>query len=152
MATEREQLQKMLAELDYYQTQLQVLQQQSQLIDASISDILIADQTLTEIGKLPEGTEILVPIGGSSFIQAKITNTKTVIVGLGADTSTKKTIEDAQKTLQERLSEAQKFKENVQRGLVEISQRIEVLRPQVEELVAKIREASGKPGEAKGSV
>ena len=86
---DRKRLEAMVNELNMYQGQADVLNQQVETVKATISDLNIASETLETI-KDKKDTETLVPIGAGSFIITEIKNTDEVIVGLGAGLAVKK--------------------------------------------------------------
>ena len=95
---DRKRLEAMVNELNMYQGQADVLNQQVETVKATISDLNIASETLETI-KDKKDTETLVPIGAGSFIITEIKNTDEVIVGLGAGVAVKKKIDSAQESV-----------------------------------------------------
>jgi prefoldin alpha subunit len=92
---DRERLNHLVNELNMYQGQADVLNQQMETVKANIADLNIAEETLQSI-KDKKDAETLVPIGAGSFIITEIKNTDEVIVGLGARSAVKKKIADAE--------------------------------------------------------
>ena len=95
------------------------------------------------IEKEKENTELLVPIGGNSYVKAKITDTNKVIVGLGAGVSVEKSLADAKSTLKERLDELGKTMNAAQQQFTQVADRINTGRTRIETLLNDARE--GKP-------
>ena len=90
-----DELRQALATLDAYKNQLNALTQQSQLLQASFEETLRASETLNAFAKAKEGDEILVPVGASSFVTAKVTASPKAVVGIGNKISVEKTVDDA---------------------------------------------------------
>ena len=71
---DRQKLQALVDELNMYQGQAELLQQQIEGLQATITDITIAKDTLKAIsGK--NDTETMVPIGAGSFVMTELKNT-----------------------------------------------------------------------------
>ncbi|MEM2978906.1 MAG: prefoldin subunit alpha [Methanomassiliicoccales archaeon] len=102
--SERE-LQESLALLELYRAQIEGLVEQQQIVQASIEEHLRAKSTLTGVSKAEEGAEVLVPVGGSSFVFARVSSNNKAIVGIGSGVSIEKPIDEALKTIESRLQE-----------------------------------------------
>jgi prefoldin alpha subunit len=103
------------------------------MINASMAELDIVLNTLDEIKNNKK--EILVPIGGDSFVSAKIIDAKKVLIGLGSDVSVKKTIPDAKTDLKARLKELEVVRKDIIEKLGSLLDRIEQLSPQVRSIV-----------------
>jgi prefoldin alpha subunit len=91
-----------------FQQRMELLQQQANLVQASVDDI---DNGLKALGALESqeaGHEMLVPIGGGSFVHAALAKPGTVIVGLGAGVSVERSLADAKAIFQTRRTELEK--------------------------------------------
>jgi prefoldin alpha subunit len=92
--------------------------------------------TLDGIEKEKESSEMLVPIGGSSYIKVKLADTNKVIIGVGAGVSVEKTLSEAKVTLKERLDELEKTMHAAQQQLSQVADRINSGRSRLETLLA----------------
>ncbi len=52
-----------------------------------------------ELKQEKENSELLVPIGGSSYVKVKLADTNKVIIGVGSGVSVEKTLSEAKATL-----------------------------------------------------
>ncbi|MDH7508731.1 MAG: prefoldin subunit alpha [Methanomassiliicoccales archaeon] len=98
-------LQESLALLDLYRAQIESLAEQQQIVQASIEEHMRAKSTLASISESEEGTEVLVPVGGNSFVFAKVASNRKAIVGIGSGVSVEKPMDEAVKTIESRLQE-----------------------------------------------
>ncbi|MCQ5375721.1 MAG: prefoldin subunit alpha [Methanomassiliicoccales archaeon] len=98
-------LQESLALLDLYRAQIESLAEQQQIIQATIEEHARAKSTLASVSETEEGTEILVPVGGNSFVFAKVASNKKAIVGIGSGISVEKPMDEAVKTIESRMQE-----------------------------------------------
>jgi prefoldin alpha subunit len=64
-----------------------------------------ARETLNQYQKAVEGDELLVPIGGNSFVFAKVASNAKAIVGIGTGVSVEKPMDDAIKAMDDRAKE-----------------------------------------------
>jgi prefoldin alpha subunit len=95
--------------------------------------------TLESIEQEKENTEMLVPIGGSSYISVKLANANKVVVGLGAGVSVEKTLPEAKAVVKERLDELEKTRAQAQQQLAQIAERINQDRSRMESLLSGLR-------------
>ncbi|WP_019178396.1 prefoldin subunit alpha [Methanomassiliicoccus luminyensis] len=98
-------LRQAMSALELYRTQLESIAQNQQLVQMSLEELARAKETLTRYKDAPEGSELLVPIGGNSFIFAKVATNSKAIVGLGTGVSVEKSMDEAVKTMESRANE-----------------------------------------------
>jgi prefoldin alpha subunit len=110
------------------------------MVNAAITDMTYANMTLDGIEKEKENIEMLVPIGGSSYVKVKLSDTNKVIVGMGAGVSIEKTLPEAKATLKERLDELEKTMNSAQQQFSQVAERINLGRGRLESLLATVRE------------
>jgi prefoldin alpha subunit len=91
-----------------FQQRLDLLQQQANLVQASVDDVDNALKALGALESQEAGHEMLVPIGGGSFVHAALSKPGNVIVGLGAGVSVERTFADAKAIFQSRRTELEK--------------------------------------------
>jgi len=138
-----EELRKLSMEMRYLEQTAEALQQRIQMVNAALTDITYANATLDGIEKEKENAEMLVPIGGSSYVKVKLADPDKVIVGLGSGVSIEKTLSEAKVTLKERLDELEKTMSSAQQQFSQVAERINSGRSRLESLLATVRE--GKP-------
>lgn len=134
---DRERLNQLVNELNMYQGQADMLNQQMETVKANIADLTIAQETLETI-KDKKDTETLVPIGAGSFIITEIKNTDEVIVGLGAGAAVKKKISDAEESIQEQKKDMESVSNKIAEQLNKITEFIVTKTPEAEALIQKL--------------
>jgi prefoldin alpha subunit len=142
-AQAEEELRRLSMEMRYLEQTAEVLQQRISMVNTAIADLTYANATLDGIEKEQENAEMLVPIGGSSYVKVKLADPNKVIVGLGAGVSVEKTLPEAKATLKERLDELEKTMTAAQQQFSQVAERINTGRSRLESLLANARE--GKP-------
>jgi prefoldin alpha subunit len=142
-AQAEEELRRLSMEMRYLEQTAEALQQRITMVNAAISDLMYANATLDGIEKEKENAEMLVPIGGSSYVKVKLADSNKVIVGMGAGVSIEKSLAEAKVTLKERLDELEKTMNSAQQQFSQVAERINSGRGRLESLLASARE--GKP-------
>jgi len=142
-AKTEEELRRLSVEMRYLEQTADTLQQRIGMVNAALTDLTYANLTLDGLEKEKENAELLVPIGGNSYVKAKISDTNKIIVGIGAGVSVEKTLQGAKTTLKERLDELEKTMNSAQQQFGQVAERINSGRARLETLLAGARE--GKP-------
>jgi prefoldin alpha subunit len=124
----------------YLEQTAEALQQRISMVNAAITDLTYANATLDGIEKEKENAEMLVPIGGSSYVKVKLADSNKIIVGMGAGVSVEKTLTEAKVTLKERLDDLEKTMNSAQQQFSQIAERINTGRDRLETMLAGARE------------
>lgn len=114
--------------------QAESIRRQIATIDDTILDLAAVVETLDYIKEHGKEKVVLVPIGAGNFIRAKIVDTEKVIMGVGGRLSVEADIEEAKKTLNDRIATLETLRLDLRRKLEEINARIREL----------VQEASGQ--------
>jgi prefoldin alpha subunit len=96
------------------------LQQRLQLINAAVSELNMAQDSLKDLKDIEKGSPLLVPIGGGVFMNTELGDIKKVIVDIGADVSLEMRYESAVKDISERLAEMEDAQTSVREQLTQI--------------------------------
>jgi prefoldin alpha subunit len=135
---DQQRLEALVNELNQYQSQADLIQQQMETVKASLGELEILDNTLEAI-KEGKDLETLVPLGAGSFINAEIKNTEEVIMSVGAGVAITKKVEEAQETVSNQKNEMKQTMEKMAQNLQQLSDIIVKLSPQAEELLQKVK-------------
>jgi prefoldin alpha subunit len=139
---EEEELRKLSVEMRFLEQTAETLQQRINMMNAAMTDLTYANMTLEGLEKEKQDAELLVPIGGSSYIKVKLANTDKVIVGVGAGVSIEKTLPEAKEIVKERLGELETTMASAQQQFAQVAQRINAGRSRLESLLATVREGT----------
>ena len=139
---EEEELRKLSVEMRFLEQTAETLQQRISMVNAAMTDLAYASMTLEGMEAEKENAELLVPIGGSSYIKVKLACFDKVVVGMGAGVSIEKTLPEAKAIVKERLEELEKTMRSAQQQFAQIAQRINAGRSRVESLLATVREGT----------
>lgn len=135
-----EELQKLGIEMRLLEQTAEALQSRMTMVNTAANDLLYAQATLQGLEKEAEKSEILVPIGGTSYIRAKLDNLDEVIVGMGAGVSVEKTREEAKEIIKKRLEDLDKTRKSIQQQYTQVAERINLDRESAEALIAAAKE------------
>lgn len=129
-----EELAKYMTLIEQYKEQLSSLETQSSYLQAAVADYNKAKMTIEQLSKTSKGDEILLPIGGSTFIKATTENSSKVLFDIGAGVVTEKKSEDTIIKIDKKIEDLQKTQErligimqNLQNEAAEISAKAQEL-------------------------
>ena len=134
-----EEIRKISVELRLLEQTAETLQSRLSMLNAVTQDLTYANVTLESLEKEKENSELLVPIGGTSYIRTKLDNPNQIIVGIGAGVSVEKTRQEAKDVINKRLEDLQKARTSTQQQFAQIAERINEDRERFEALVATVR-------------
>ena len=135
-----EEFRRLNMELRLLEQTAEALQSRMNMINSAVADLTYAQMTLDGLEKENEKSELLVPIGGTSYIRAKLDNPDKIIVGMGAGVSVEKTRQEAKEIIKNRQQDLDKAKTSVQQQFAQVAEKINQDRERIEALVAAARE------------
>ena len=109
----KEEIQKLMVLVEQYKEQINSLEYQNSYIQAAITDYNRAKMTLEKLGNEEKNTDLLLPIGGSSYIDAKANDPSKVLFDIGSGYVIEKSTEDSIKNIDKRIEDLQKSQEKV---------------------------------------
>jgi prefoldin alpha subunit len=139
-----EELRKLSVEIRVLEANAETVQSRINMVNAVITDLSYASMTLEGLEKEKENSELMVPIGGNSYIKARLDNPDKIIVGMGAGVSVEKTLQEAKEIIKKRLENLENTRMTLQQQLAQIAERIGEDREKFEALVAALREEKAK--------
>lgn len=136
--------QRLAVELQMLEGTTEAMQQRLSFVNAALRELTYTRLTLEGVEKEQSDASLLVPIGGSSFIMAKLVTTDKIIVGMGAGVSIEKTVVEAKEIVRSRTSELEKSRVEMQQQLVQLVNKIQEDRTLMNEMLTKHGEAEKK--------
>jgi prefoldin alpha subunit len=124
----------------YLEETVNEVQSRINMINSALSELRVSNMTLEGLEAEKKGAQLFVPIGGGSYVKAKLEAADTVVVGIGADVAVEKSVKDAKVELEARVAELEKSRETLGQQYNQIVGRIQEVRAQMEEISAKLRE------------
>jgi len=138
-AKAEEELRRLSVEMRILEQTAEALQSRISMVNAVITDLTYANMTLEGLEKQKENAELLVPIGGNSYIKARLEDPDKVTVGIGAGVSVEKTLQEAKEIIRKRLDDLEKSRASLQQQFSQVIDRINEDRERFEELAAQLR-------------
>jgi prefoldin alpha subunit len=138
LASEDE-VRRLIVELRVLEGTAEALQSRINLVDAVFAELNMAKQTLEGMEKENPDAAVFVPIGGGSYIKAKITDVDKVVYGVGAGVSIEKSLEEAKEGVDQRISELERTKRSLEQQLTQVIRRIQEDRERLQRLTAGLR-------------
>jgi prefoldin alpha subunit len=137
---EEEELRRLSVEMRYLEQTAETLQQRISMLNSAMTDLTYASMTLDGVEKEKESAELFVPIGGGSYVKAKLADSEKVIVSMGSGVSVEKPVAEAKAILKERLEELSKSAIASQQQFGQVADRINSGRTRLETLLSSVRE------------
>jgi prefoldin alpha subunit len=146
VSSEEEFFRRLVVELRILEGTAEELQSRVNLVNAALTELRVSSMTLEGLEKEKTDAQLFVPIGGGSFVKAKLESADKVIVGIGADVALERTMKEAKENLGNRISELEKTRTSLGQQLAQVVEKIREDRARLEELTAKLREGERTEG------
>jgi len=151
---DEEALSQSMEELEVARARLEALSKEAELLQISFNEHMRAIATIRAVLQLPEGREVLVPIGAGAFLPARTTGANWALVSLGAGVSQEKKFDEAVAALEKQAAEIELEERKIlqqMRGIEahanDLNQRIQTMSQGA--APEKPEAAAGKPGKRK---
>ncbi len=144
MATNEETLRRLVVELRLLEGTANTLQSRLNFVNAILTELNYAKMTLEGLEKEKKNVPLFVPIGGGSYIRAKLESAEKVIVGMGAGVSVEKSLSEAKETVGNRIAQLGKTRGTLQQQLTQVAQKMEEDQARFQDLSENLREAERK--------
>lgn len=129
---------RLIVELRILENTAEYLQSRVNLINAAITELNLASMSLDGIEK-KDSDSIFVPIGGGSYVKAKLEDTDKVVYGIGAGIAVEKSIKEAKEDIANRIAELNKTKAALEQQLNQVLIRMQEGQNKLKELTATLR-------------
>ena len=133
------QLRQIVAEMRQMEGSVNVLQQRFSQVMAAVSELRLAQKSLGDLKETQPDSNLLVPVGGGAFIDAKMGSIENVVVGIGAGVSVEMQYDAAVEDVTGRLTEMDKAQTAIDQQLRQILAQIESHQSMAERLSAEIQ-------------
>ncbi len=137
--TEETALREDMMRLETAKAQLEALSKQQELIQLAIEEHVKARETVKSLAKSAPGDEMMIPVGADSYIYAKASERKDVVIGVGSDVSIQRNAEEAEKILDTRVEELAQAFQKVAEMAAQTEAAVHELTEKVQERYEKIQ-------------
>jgi prefoldin alpha subunit len=154
VSSDDETLRKIAVELRVLENTAETLQTRVNFVDAAITELTYSRMTLEGLEKEKPDAPLFVPIGGGSYIKAKLENSEKVLFGVGGGVAIEKTFTEAEEKIKGRIEEMEKSRASMEQQLGQVLDRIRIDREKLQEISPRlsrkergtnVREAKGRP-------
>lgn len=132
-------LQRIYTEQQMTESNLGLMQQRIEAIQVYLTNYRSGLMVLEEIEKKEEGEEMLINVGGSIFVEAKLTNQDKVTRGLGSGIRIEQSVKDAKEVVSDAVEKLEQQYEKLVQDYQNLLQRASILNAQLQQLAAKIQ-------------
>jgi prefoldin alpha subunit len=137
VASEEEQLRQGLVQQRVYEGSARTLQARLDIINAAMNEFALASSTLEGIKSQKSDADALIPVGGGSFVRAKLADVSKIVVGVGAGVAIEKPIGLSITEIKDRIADLDKARTTLQEQLNQTLIRLEENREKLNEIVKK---------------
>jgi prefoldin alpha subunit len=137
VASEEEQLRQGLVQQRVYEGSARTLQARLDIINAAMNEFALASSTLEGIKSQKSDADALIPVGGGSFVRAKLADISKIVVGVGAGVAIEKPIDLSITEIKDRIADLDKARTTLQEQLNQTLIRLEENREKLNEIVKK---------------
>lgn len=134
---EKEELQKKFLTLQILNEQAKQLQQQLILLEQQFAELSVLQESLNEIEKTKENSEILTPLGGGVFLRTKLQDNKKVLVNVGANVNLEKSVEETNILISMQIEEIKKILIQINGELQNIGLQSQLLQEEIQNISSK---------------
>ncbi len=146
MSSEEEVFRRLVVELRMLEGTAEALQSRINLVNAALTELRVSSMTLEGLEKEKKDAQLFVPIGGGSYIKAKLESADKVIVGIGADVALEKTMKEAKENFENRIAELEKTRTSLGQQFTQVIEKIREDKTRLDGLTAKLREGESIEG------
>ena len=130
----------MVLESRYLEETANELQHRISMTNAAINELRVCSMTLDGLEKEKKGAQLFVPIGGGSYVKAKLETTENIVVGIGADVAVERSLKETKVEFEARIDELEKTREAMGQQLNQVVGKMQENRSTMEDVSAKLRE------------
>ena len=144
MTPKEEKLQKLYVEFQILNQTIQQLEKQSTALNNQLMDLMVTSQSLEDIKKTKEGTEILVPLSSGIYAKAELKDSKNFIVNVGSNVTLVKDVDSTKKLIEDQINEIKKLQENLVNQLQEQTAKASFLEQEISKIAPTIQNKKQK--------
>lgn len=133
-----EEIRRLVVEIRLLESTAEQLQARMNLVNAALTELNLASMALEGIEN-KSSDHIFVPIGGGSYIKARLEDTDKVVYGIGAGVAIEKPLREAKEDLANRIAELNKAKAALEQQLSQVLARIQEGQSRLQELAPLLK-------------
>ncbi len=143
MSTEDE-VRRAATVLDNQRAQLEGLARQEEILQYSLEELLRTRETVNNTKKAGKGAEVLVPVGAGAFLSMNIKETDRALMTIGSDLVVEENVDKVLERLDVRIKEIEDANKSLSERISDLDNRVRVQARFVQDLYDKVK--NGAPG------
>jgi len=137
--SEEKGFQEKYMQYNIYKQQAQGLLQEISLLNQTAQNLNTAREVLSNLESAKAKSEILVPVGGNTFLKATLEDKENVLVGVGADVVLKKPMPEAISTIKEQLENLKNAGDKLGNQMKDLEEKMRGLEPEIQKMMLEAR-------------
>ena len=134
-----EKLQKLYVEFQMLSQHIKQLEEKTTALNNQLMDLAVTNQSLEDMKKLKQGTEILVPLSNGIYTKAEIKDNKNVIVNVGSNVTTVKDIDSTKKLIEAQIEDVKNLHERLVNELQNNTSKAVILEEQINNIASTLK-------------
>lgn len=143
MSEAEEELRRIAVELRFLETTAESLRSRINFVSAALNELNLANMTLEGIEKEKANASLFVPVGGGSYIKARLDGADKILYGVGAGVAIEKTIKESKEGVSNRISELNKTITSLEQQLIQVFRKMEEDQNKARELASRLETETG---------
>jgi prefoldin alpha subunit len=139
MAEQEEKLQKLYMEFQMLDQQIKQLEKQNTALNNQLMELMATNQSLDDMKKAKQGTEILIPLSSGIYTKAEIKDSENFIVNIGANIALKKDLNSTKKLIEAQIDELKKLQENFINELQNNTTKAAALEQEINKIASEVQ-------------
>lgn len=133
-AVTEEQVQEDLMRLDAYRNQLNAMIQQYQILSSSRTEHARARESLEGVDRSDPAAELLLPLGGETYVRGSISHDAPVLIGIGSGVVVEMDRAKVTELLAQRLVRIEQATRDIEGSMANLDERIQLLSRRLDEI------------------
>jgi len=141
---EQQLLQRIYTEQQITESNISVLQQRIEIMQAYLTNYQSGLMVLKEIEGKSEGEEMMMNVGGNIFVEARLVTPSKVTRGIGSGVRIEQSLEEAKKAVQNSIEGLEKQYQSLTGEYQKLVTRASALNSQFQQLAAKVQNSTSQ--------
>lgn len=129
---QNQEMQRLYYMYQQFEEQIKDINEKISYLESSKIGFSITKSTIEEIKKTEANQEIILPIGNSAFVKAKIVDPNNYLISIGKDVMAERTADQAMDFIEKSQENQEKVKNMLQEQAQKLTTEINKIRPQLE--------------------
>ncbi|MDP7282298.1 MAG: prefoldin subunit alpha [Candidatus Undinarchaeales archaeon] len=124
--------------------QAQGLMKEISVLNQTAQSLSTAKEVLLTVDAAKDKSEVLIPVGGNTFLKAKMDDTNNVLMGVGSDVVLKKSVSDARSSIDEQLANLNSAGDKLAGEMKALEDKMKVLEPELQKRMMEMQKEQKK--------